>query len=649
MFSLPHDALVSCALFSPDGQELATASYDGEVRIWDLASRRVVKTLVGFDQQFGWRYIAFSPEGKWLAGMRRGQLTVWERASSEEVVRFSLAVDARVIDFTPDSSRLLAWGEKGLLVVDTGSWQSVTLQTKLRPGSYPALAIDRTGKMGKLVALAHEREWAIEVWDLDAQAPARFFNFEGQTGNAFVSLAWSPDGLLAAATWAGRLLLLNGRTGQELAATPAHLGSVFGLSFSPDAKLLVTAGHDQVIHFWSVPKLENLATLRGHRDEIWSLGFSRDAKLLCTAGKDGTAKIWSTSMKPGPVYIPNWIAGEFSADGKSFVTLSDPVSEFTLDFWDVDNPGTRTTKTLPVIDVTNINTVVMSRDARMLGLGRKDGSAEVWSVETGKLLHSRVVQGAGVTAMTFSERDRTVALGTDQGALELWHLKTGQVSPVGDKQIGLIAGIGYWLGDRFLEFGVKGLGRNVVLDLKARCELTLPVAPMDPFLGSPDGTVLAGSSTNYLVKLWDLPGLRERAVLKGHRWTIPSLAFSPDSKVLATGSLDAVARLWDVKTGLELCQPLRGHLQGVTALAFSPDGRALATGSTDNTVKLWHVLTGRELFSITDASQPRFSPDGNTLLLRTSLGSRLIHVPTLAEIDTARNGDSANLTTASRE
>ena len=29
LFSLPHEGLVSCALFSPDAQTLATASYDG--------------------------------------------------------------------------------------------------------------------------------------------------------------------------------------------------------------------------------------------------------------------------------------------------------------------------------------------------------------------------------------------------------------------------------------------------------------------------------------------------------------------------------------------------------------------------------------------------------------------------------------------
>jgi WD40 repeat protein len=40
-----------------------------------------------------------------------------------------------------------------------------------------------------------------------------------------------------------------------------------------------------------------------------------------------------------------------------------------------------------------------------------------------------------------------------------------------------------------------------------------------------------------------------RATLKGHRYGVPSVAYSPDGKTLASGSWDETIKLWDVATG----------------------------------------------------------------------------------------------------
>jgi WD40 repeat protein len=234
-----------------------------------------------------------------------------------------------------------------------------------------------------------------------------------------------------------------------------------------------------------------------------------------------------------------------------------------------------------------------------------------------------------------------MALGTEQGTVELWDLKTAQINDLGGRQSGPVTAISFTPGNRFLRITVKGRALELLWDLQADAELPLPFALTDSFAISTDGKALAGLGTNYLIKVWDLPGLRERMVLKGHRWTLACLAFSPDGKYLASGSLDALALLWDRETGQELTRPLRGHLQGVTSLAFSPDSRIVATGSTDGTVKLWHVPTGRELLSAADASSPLFSPDGSSLLLRRDDGLCLIHVPSLAEIDAGRQTESS--------
>ncbi|MFO0954736.1 MAG: WD40 repeat domain-containing protein [Isosphaeraceae bacterium] len=55
---------------SPDGQRLATAHADGEVRLWDLHGRQLLLTLRGHARPA--RGVAFTPDGRWLLSLAEG-------------------------------------------------------------------------------------------------------------------------------------------------------------------------------------------------------------------------------------------------------------------------------------------------------------------------------------------------------------------------------------------------------------------------------------------------------------------------------------------------------------------------------------------------------------------------------------------------
>ena len=83
----------------------------------------------------------------------------------------------------------------------------------------------------------------------------------------------------------------------------------------------------------------------------------------------------------------------------------------------------------------------------------------------------------------------------------------------------------------------------------------------------------------------------------GHTNEVYSVVFSPDGHLLASSSEDNTIRLWDVGTGQSL-RTLTGHASAILHVAFSPDGHRLASCGADATVWLWDPDSGQHLLTL---------------------------------------------------
>lgn len=103
-----------------------------------------------------------------------------------------------------------------------------------------------------------------------------------------------------------------------------------------------------------------------------------------------------------------------------------------------------------------------------------------------------------------------------------------------------------------------------------------------------DGHVMFTGSWDKTVRLWDIQGETEGTVIGTHDDWVRDVTTNPTGTMVASAGKDMTVRLWDTHSGDEYAV-ISAHPGGADCVRFSPDGTLLATGGRDNVVRLWDV------------------------------------------------------------
>lgn len=83
-------------------------------------------------------------------------------------------------------------------------------------------------------------------------------------------------------------------------------------------------------------------------------------------------------------------------------------------------------------------------------------------------------------------------------------------------------------------------------------------------------------------------------MIKAHNMPVNDVSFNTDGSLIATSSSDKLLKLFNTESRRFLGSFV-GHQNWVKTGVFSPDSRLLASGSDDKTVRLWDINKGKEI------------------------------------------------------
>jgi serine/threonine protein kinase/WD40 repeat protein len=206
------------------------------------------------------------------------------------------------------------------------------------------------------------------------------------------------------------------------------LGGVYDLAFTPDRQSLI-AGCEEGIIVWDVSSLPLLAPVRwsSRSGNVLSVAAQPGGRLLAAGGR--RLELWSLDYNRLVASLEPPVGGvkvEFSADGKWLLAVK---GDRAVAGWPVtDTPERR----LLHADRRGVPSVAFSPDGRRLACGTKSGTAQLWDVASGRLLHTcraatrELVHVRTVESVAFSPDGRLLAGGDLLGALYLWDAETGK-------------------------------------------------------------------------------------------------------------------------------------------------------------------------------------------------------------------------------
>ncbi len=645
-----HSNTVKAIAFSPDGLWFATASSDSTIKLWELASGRLLRTLVGHRKEA--KSVAISPDGKLIASVSDdGTAKIWDAATGQVLQTIPVVGNQSdyvqgQIAFANDGHSVWTVSFSSIRRWDVASGALRQTISATAPALFQSFALSPDGKW---IAVAHSGAVGASLAKSGIGSQVKLL--DAVTGQVIRVLGtYSTDNMVTGITFSadGHFVLVGGNdgvakvwesaTGRLLytldQSAKASVKSVNGIAFSPDSHLIATGGGPGGVTLWDVASGRPIRSLDAVK-WVWSIAFSPDGHQIA-CGSANIAVIDTATGLPRPGSFGLNVSSSITPTPASRVSFPITLTPASQDRWLVLGPHGMTVWDAadwhlvqsydPMPGFAQGSAQFAARDATghlLIATNTGEYTIKLWDTTSGTLLRTFAwgdipKKPACPTCAAYSLENVTISPNARWLAATLWGDHTR---------------IKVW----------DAASGQLLHDLPAQSDY---YRAADKLAFSPDSLTLGALSyakAKHWMRFWDAEsGKPLRAFTLAEPKGVGSsgfsiLSYAPDSRSLMI-EFDA----WDAKLGTNTVytaaaiDPGTGKLLKIyhptatsnypSVTAFSPDASLFVLGMVGSeTVNIWDTATGRYLRSLAgNPGQPQsiaFSPDGRRLAVGNSNGT----------------------------